>query len=126
MRSVDVAPATAARPGELTPAASGPYRLLLTRVEGRAYAVSERCPHLGFSMARGTVSGGSITCPWHGSRFDCRTGENLDWVCAFAGVPMPRWTHALIALGKAPSPVPTFPVDERDGRLFVELPGGDA
>ena len=121
MMVLDVGPSVAARAGTLTPAMAGPHRILLTRIDGRAYAVSQTCPHLGFSMARARLSGSTVTCPWHGSTFDCRTGENIDWVCAFAGVQMPRWSHALIALGKRPSPLRTFPVDERDGRLYVSL-----
>lgn len=125
MTTVDIAAAYTVSEGALTPVAVGVHRLLLTRIEGRVYAISERCPHLGFSMARGTVSGTAIRCPWHGSTFDCRTGQNLDWVCAFAGIPMPRWSHAMIALGKRPTPVQTFEVEERAGRLFVAVPGDE-
>jgi nitrite reductase/ring-hydroxylating ferredoxin subunit len=125
MNIVDVAASSAAREGALTPIAAGAYRLLLTRIEGRVYAISQQCPHLGFSMARGTLSGSTVECPWHGSTFDCRTGKNLDWVCAFAGVPMPRWSHSLIALGKKPAPLRTFVVEERAGRLLVSLPGDE-
>ena len=50
-----------------------------------------------------------LKCPWHGSRFDVRTGENMDWVNAFAGIPMPKWTHGMISMGKAPAPLQTVP-----------------
>lgn len=121
MMMLDIGPSAVAQTGSLTPVAAGCQRLLLTRIDGRPYAFSQACPHLGFSMARATLSGSTIMCPWHGSTFDCRTGENLDWVCAFAGVPMPRWSHAMIALGKKPSPMTTLQVEERAGRLFVSL-----
>lgn len=44
---------------------------------GRAYAVDNRCPHMGFPMHRGTVRDGMITCHWHHARFDLNGG------CAF-------------------------------------------
>ena len=33
---------------------------------------------------------GVVQCPWHNSRFDVCTGENLDWVTGFAGHQVPR------------------------------------
>lgn len=122
MAFVDVGDASVVPEGELVPTTVGAHRLLLTRINGQVYALAERCPHLGFSLARGTMSGTAIRCPWHGSTFDCRTGENVDWVCAFAGMPMPRWSHVLIALGKKPTPLATFEVAERQGRLLVSIP----
>jgi len=36
-------------------------------------AFSSRCTHMGNLV--GSVSGGTINCPWHGSKFDIATGE---------------------------------------------------
>ena len=46
--------------------------------EGRAYAVDDRCPHLGFPLHRGTVEQGLLTCHWHHARFDLSSGGTLD------------------------------------------------
>ena len=46
--------------------------------DGRAYAVDDRCPHLGFPLHRGTVESGLVTCHWHHARFDLTTGGTLD------------------------------------------------
>ena len=122
MKRIAVADANEVREGEIFVArAQGPM-LILTRVGCRAYAVENRCSHLGWSMARGRVSGSALQCPWHGSRFDVCSGKNLDWVDSLAGVPMPRWTHSLIALGKAPAGLRTFETSEESGRVFVEVP----
>jgi nitrite reductase/ring-hydroxylating ferredoxin subunit len=43
-----------------------------------AYAVDDRCPHLGFPLHRGTVENGLLTCHWHHARFDLVTGGTLD------------------------------------------------
>src|SRR3954471_16088548 len=43
-----------------------------------AYAVDDRCPHLGFPLHRGTVEEGMVTCHWHHARFDLSSGCTLD------------------------------------------------
>jgi nitrite reductase/ring-hydroxylating ferredoxin subunit len=44
----------------------------------RAWAVEDRCPHMGFPLHRGTVSDGLLTCHWHNARFDLASGCTLD------------------------------------------------
>ena len=107
--------------GKLLRAKAGEGHVLLSRVKGRAHAVVDRCPHLGMSLAKGKVEDGTVTCPWHASKFDLCTGRNIDWVNSFLGTPLPKWTHALVAMGKEPAPLQTVPVEERDGDVFVRL-----
>ncbi len=46
--------------------------------EGEAYALDDRCPHMGFPLHRGTVESGLVTCHWHNARFDLGSGGTLD------------------------------------------------
>jgi nitrite reductase/ring-hydroxylating ferredoxin subunit len=46
--------------------------------EGRAYALDDRCPHMGFPLHRGSVEAGLVTCHWHHARFDLASGGTLD------------------------------------------------
>jgi len=96
-------------------------KLLLSRIDGEVKAVIDKCTHLGMPMRKGSFDGKVITCPFHGSRFDIATGENLDWVTGVLGKTMPKWTCNLIALGKKPQPLTTLTVEERDGDVFVAL-----
>ena len=118
-----VADAGDIREGELHAAEAGGRRLLLTRIDGQVHAVENRCPHMGMKMTRGELCEGVLKCPWHGSRFDFRTGQNMDWVNAFAGIPMPKWTHGVIAMGKSPAPLQTVSAEEDSGDVYVRLPG---
>lgn len=36
------------------------------------------CPHRGGPLAAAPVENGAVTCPWHGYRFDLRTGANTN------------------------------------------------
>ncbi len=45
---------------------------------GRLHAVQSFCPHLLGPLFQGSVSGETVTCPWHQWRFSLATGRRLD------------------------------------------------
>jgi len=52
-------------------------KIALFRVDGAFYALSDTCTHRGGPLSEGTVEGAEVTCPWHGAKFDIRTGAVL-------------------------------------------------
>lgn len=117
-----IATSAEVREGALLSRQVGGTRILLSRVQGKACAVVDRCPHLGMSLAKGKIENGVVTCPWHHSRFEFCTGRNVDWVNSIRGLPMPRWTHKALSMGRTPAPLRTLVVTERDGEVYVDLP----
>jgi nitrite reductase/ring-hydroxylating ferredoxin subunit len=81
----------------------------VVRVDGRAilvvshddevFAVDNRCPHMGFPLARGTVDDGVLTCHWHHARFALSCGDTFD-----------PWADD----------VPSYPVTVDDGVVYVD------
>ena len=51
--------------------------VLLCWSEGRAFALDNRCPHMGFPLGKGSIESGVLTCHWHHAQFDLQSG------CAF-------------------------------------------
>jgi ferredoxin-NADP reductase/nitrite reductase/ring-hydroxylating ferredoxin subunit len=49
--------------------------ILLTNVHDNLYAIDAVCSHEGGPLEEGILDGYEVECPWHGSRFDIRTGE---------------------------------------------------
>jgi nitrite reductase/ring-hydroxylating ferredoxin subunit len=47
----------------------------LVNVDGKYYAINNICTHEGGPLADGKLEGYEVECPWHGSKFDVRTGE---------------------------------------------------
>lgn len=88
-------------------------------------AAKNRCPHMGFPLSRGPgglrFDDGVVQCPWHNSRFAVCSGENLDWATGFAGRAIPGWSRRLVALGKKPVPLTTYPVVLDGDDVFVEI-----
>ena len=61
--------------------------------------------HMGFPLERGSVEDGILTCLWHHARFDLESGCTFD-----------LWADD----------VPTFPVEVRDGGVWVKTTLGHA
>lgn len=66
--------------------------------EDQAWAIEDRCPHLGLPLHQGTVESGMVTCHWHHARFDLSSGCTLD-----------PWADD----------APAYDVEIRDGDVFV-------
>ena len=49
--------------------------IALFNLGGEIYALDNACTHVGGPLSQGRVEEGAFYCPWHGSRFDIRTGE---------------------------------------------------
>lgn len=47
----------------------------IINVGGKLYAINNVCTHEGGPLTEGTLSEYEVECPWHGARFDVRTGE---------------------------------------------------
>ena len=50
-------------------------RIALFNVDGTFFALDSTCTHKGGPLTEGEISGHKVTCPWHGARFDVRTGK---------------------------------------------------
>jgi 3-phenylpropionate/trans-cinnamate dioxygenase ferredoxin subunit len=65
------------------------------------YAIKDECSHANIALSEGEVDDCTLECWLHGSRFDLRTGKP-------SGPP-------------ATEPVPVYPVEIRDGDIYVNL-----
>ncbi|HEY5312344.1 MAG TPA: Rieske 2Fe-2S domain-containing protein [Pirellulales bacterium] len=63
-------------PGEALERVAGERIIALYNVDGTFFALDGVCPHQGGPLARGCLSGATVTCPWHGWQFDVRSGQH--------------------------------------------------
>ncbi|MHB8324651.1 MAG: Rieske (2Fe-2S) protein [Candidatus Dormibacteria bacterium] len=73
----DAAAAADITPGRLLKCEVAGISVVLTRLRGEIRALGSICSHAGGPLENGTVEDGSVTCPWHRSRFDLGTGAVL-------------------------------------------------
>jgi len=89
--------------------------LLLAKADGKFYAASNVCPHMGGTLAKGTLKGTVVTCPRHASQFDLQDGHVVRWT---------KWSGAKLAIGKlvrSPRPLKTYPVKIEGDRVLVGI-----
>jgi len=49
--------------------------IMIANVEGKFYAISDRCGHENARLSTGTLAGTTVICPFHYARFDVTTGK---------------------------------------------------
>ncbi len=59
---------------QMTLVHSAGARVVVARSEGTVVAFQDRCTHRGGPLSDGVLTCGIVQCPWHGSRFDVRSG----------------------------------------------------
>ncbi len=86
-------------PGTCKTAQVGDKEVTVFNVDGQFYATQTECTHRGGPLCEGSLAGEIVTCPWHGSRFNVRTGE--------------------VVQDPADEPLATYPVQVKDGSLLI-------
>lgn len=51
--------------------------IALFNCDGTFYAIDNTCAHRGGPLGEGSLSGTTVTCPWHGWEYDVKTGACL-------------------------------------------------
>jgi 3-phenylpropionate/trans-cinnamate dioxygenase ferredoxin component len=89
--------------GEHRCVSAGGKKLSVCNIDGKLYCMDNDCTHEGGPLCEGDidVKKGCVTCPWHGSVFDCKSGKAIT--------------------GPATDPVKTYRINVKDGELFVQL-----
>jgi len=82
----------------------GTDMVLVVNTDGRVRAVQGICSHEYFELDKGFLTGGTLTCALHLSRFDLVDGEPLD--------------------PPAEIPLAVYEVLVEDGRVIIEIPDG--
>ena len=78
----------------------GPVTVAVARNGDEVFAIQDLCSHASVALSEGEVADCTVECWLHGSRFDLRSGKPT-------GLP-------------ATEPVATFPVEVRDGEVYID------
>jgi 3-phenylpropionate/trans-cinnamate dioxygenase ferredoxin subunit len=103
-RRVDAAGLDEVPPGTMLMVQVDGTDILIVNLEGTLHAMQGICSHEYFELDKGFLTGDSLTCALHLSRFDLETGEALD--------------------PPAEEPLAKYPVAVEDGRIILTVPEG--
>ncbi len=99
----DVRPADGLPAGQPVRAMIGEVPVVVIQQDGEFHVLADRCSHQSGPLSGGELSGGCLTCPWHGSTF--------------------RVSDGAVLRGPATAPQPVFATRVRDRVLQACLPG---
>jgi nitrite reductase/ring-hydroxylating ferredoxin subunit len=57
--------------------------IVLSKINGKFYAMDSVCSHEGGPLEEGTMEGFTLICPWHQGKYDIRSAKashETDWV----------------------------------------------
>ncbi len=74
---VKVASTNEIAPGQARLVTAKGKAIALFNIDGGYFALDNACTHDDGPLAEGEISGSEVVCPFHGARFDIRTGEVL-------------------------------------------------
>lgn len=98
----EIAPASELPNGERLFVDLGDKPIVIFNVADQLFAIGDVCTHDDGPLGDGMLEGFNIVCPRHGAEFDVRTGQVMQ---------MPAVVD-----------IPAYPVQIRDGMIFVGVP----
>ena len=98
---VEIAPASEIPNGERLFVDLGDKPIVILNIAGKLFAIGDICSHDDGPLGDGVIEGDNIVCPRHGGEFDVRTGKAMA---------MPAVVD-----------IPAYPVQVRDGTIFVGI-----
>ncbi|MBC7875924.1 MAG: non-heme iron oxygenase ferredoxin subunit [Anaerolineales bacterium] len=99
---VEIAPAADLPNGERLFIDLGDKPIVILNIAGKFFAIGDICTHDDGPLGDGVIEGNNIVCPRHGGEFDVTTGQ---------AVQMPAVVD-----------IPAYPVQVRDGIIFIGMP----
>ena len=77
-RYIDVAKATEIPPGKMKHVEVNNREIVISNVNGKYYAMNDRCGHMNALLSMGNLSYNIVTCPFHGAKFDATNGKKVE------------------------------------------------
>jgi nitrite reductase/ring-hydroxylating ferredoxin subunit len=98
----EIAPASDLPNGERLFVDLGDKPIVILNIAGKLFAIGDICSHDDGPLGDGVIEGDNIVCPRHGGEFEVSTGKAMA---------MPAVVD-----------IPAYPVQVRDGAIFVGIP----
>ena len=79
MAKVVVGSTSEVQEGKLIHITAGGKEIVVTKLDGNYYAMDNVCTHAGADLHEGELNSNELTCPWHGAKWDIKTGNLMSF-----------------------------------------------
>lgn len=118
---VEVVKASEIENGKMKSVTHSGIDILIANVDGRFYAIDDRCGHMNALLSMGTLKGKIVTCPFHYAQFDVTTGQQIKGPAAESFKDMDKLPESMqkfmIYAEKLVDPVKTYDIQTYETKV---------
>src|SRR5215216_6402213 len=96
--------------------------IVVSNVNGKYYAMNDRCGHMNALLSMGNLSDDIVTCPFHGAKFDVTNGKKVEEPTLTPSQemePLPKtWQRFFENVGQLMAHIKTY--DQKTYKTLVE------
>lgn len=119
---VEVAKIDEIPPGNMKHVELDGKEIVVSNVNGKFYAMDERCGHMNARLSNGNINQNIVTCPFHAAKFDISTGKKVGEPVLEIPPDMeplpPKWQKYMENVGKEMSYIKTY--DQNTYEVTIE------
>ena len=109
---VEVAKIDEIPPGKMKHVELDGKGIVVSNVNGKFYAMDDRCGHMNARLSNGNINQNIVTCPFHAAKFDITTGKIVGEPVLEIPPDMeplpPKWQKYMENVGKEMSYIKTY------------------
>jgi len=109
---VEVAKIDEIPPGNMKHVELDGKEIVVSNVNGKFYAMDDRCGHMNARLSNGNINQNIVTCPFHAAKFDISTGKKIGEPVLEIPPDMeplpPKWQKYMENVGKEMSYIKTY------------------
>jgi nitrite reductase/ring-hydroxylating ferredoxin subunit len=120
---IEVANVNEISPGKMKHVEVDGKEIMIANVDGKFYAINDRCGHMNARLSSGVLKGNIVTCPQHAAQFDVTTGKKQSEPRLGGNIPdmdklPPSFLRTIEHSGKIMAEIKTY--DQRTYQLSVD------
>ncbi len=99
--------------------------IAIANLDGKFFAIDDRCAHMNARLSRGNVNQNIVTCPFHAAKFDITSGKKIGEPVLEVPPGMepfpPTWQKYMESVGKEMSYIKTYDQETYEVKVVGDI-----